>query len=128
MITLDDIDNNVSPMIWVDTSRRRIAELEAQVAALQAKLAQALAVCNDDLTRMQALTADVRQMENFRAQDHEQWNKLEDQMQALTAERDAAQKALGIVWNVYSLRRSYGFTDEEQVIVDAALAQARGKA
>jgi seryl-tRNA synthetase len=140
--------------------KRKAQKLERQrdekaqwVTELQAKLAQALAVCNDDLSKMQALTASLAQM-TAASQDADEdltlaakyRSQLMERVTALTAERDnlrasfagldktfeqvcaerdAAQKALGIVWNVYSLRRSYGFTDEEQVIVDAALAQAR---
>jgi hypothetical protein len=37
MITLDDIDANVKPIIWGDTHSKRIAELEAQIAALTAE-------------------------------------------------------------------------------------------
>lgn len=55
MITLDDIDRNVKPIIWGDSHSQRIAELEAQVVDLSVKLGKALHALDEDMTHTQAL-------------------------------------------------------------------------
>jgi hypothetical protein len=81
-----------------------------------------LALCADwrELqAQLAAMTADVRQMENFRAQDHEQWNKLEAQVAALTAERDAVRVIVLKLWDGIKFRPKWLTDEQMQAIYDA---------